>query len=60
MNKYFCDRCGAEIGEEKHVERWVHLWKVCGEWCKISKDLCQKCNEEVTAFVYNEPDGGDT
>ena len=58
MNKYFCDRCGAEIGEEKNLERWVNYWKVGCEWCKSTRDLCEKCSDAVFDLLDRRPEGG--
>lgn len=55
MKKYFCDRCGAEIGEENDVERWVNYWKVCGNWCKSTRDLCKKCSDEMLDLLDRRP-----
>lgn len=51
MNKFYCDRCGKEIGEEKNVRRWAHSWSVCSDRAVLKYDLCAECDQEMIRAI---------
>ena len=52
MNKYFCDRCGKEIGPV-----WdVTTFKVSANMCRVgdvsyTRDLCHECADKVMPML---------
>lgn len=52
MNKFYCDRCGEEIGEEKDVFRFTVSWFCVGSWSSYKRDLCKNCAGKAKHRLY--------
>ena len=57
MHKYFCDRCGSEIGEAKDVTFFKVIWM---ENASYTRHLCDDCANKATAMLYPPDDKEDT
>lgn len=58
MNKFFCDRCGKEIGEQKKVYAASLVWSTfdIGD-SGYAKELCKECAAQVEKVLI-VPEGG--
>ena len=57
MNKYFCDRCGKEIGPASAVHSFKVSWTVCSVGdASYVKHLCEVCAKEAVKMLYPEGD----
>jgi len=61
--RYFCDRCGAEMGRPDRVltftKRLDDLWKPA-TWGKISKpsyDICEECFSSFFIWLHEQRQG---
>ncbi len=52
MNKYFCDKCGAEIVFDVVSIKWFDEKNIIGEE-HMHKNLCRKHKSEFVSLVNN-------
>ena len=58
MKKFFCDRCGKEIGSEKNIFVMSAVWSLfdIGD-TGYSKDLCKECAVTVEKVLLARKEG---
>ena len=61
MTKMYCDRCGAEIIENKHAmlchktiyAKHLLLYSKYNDWDRTDKILCRRCEDEYIHWFMN-------